>query len=78
MKLYKVSSPLHTWADNGDVMDAQIVWTGNQADARTNRIRLEAPFKEIKPAKRPKVAVDEIDVPTDKTGLLGWLNVNCV
>ena len=75
MKLYKITSPEYTWPD-GEVNKAAIEWHGNQTDSRQSRIRFEAPFKEIKPAKRPRVEVEEVDVPTDKAGLLEWLNVN--
>lgn len=75
MKLYKVISPEYTWAD-GIVSKGAVEWCGTQADARKARIEFEQPFKEIKPAKRPRVEVEEVDVPTDKQGLLAWLNGN--
>lgn len=76
MKLYKVVAPEYTFAD-GETVKAVTEWQGTQATARASRIMLEAPFKEIKPAKRPRVEVEEVDVPTDKTGLLTFLNTNC-
>ncbi len=77
MKLYKVNSPEHHWED-GEVNKAAVEWHGTQADARKSRIAFEQPFKDIKPAKRPRVEVEEVDVPTDKAGLLVWLNTNAV
>lgn len=76
MKLYKVCSPEHVWED-GEVNKAAIEWQGTQADARKSRIAFEQPFKDIKPAKRPRVEVEEVDVPTDKAGLLAFLNAGC-
>ena len=73
MKLYKVISPAYEWTD-GEVTKAAVEWAGTQADARKARIAFEQPFKDIKPAKRPRVEVEEVDVPTDKQGLLAWLN----
>ncbi len=77
MKLYKVNSPEYTFAD-GETVKAVTEWQGTQATARASRITLEAPFKDIKPAKRPRVEVEEVDIPTDKAGLLVWLNTNAV
>ena len=73
MKLYRVTSPSHSFED-GLVLATKTSWQGTQADARKIRIEFEQPFKEIKPLKRPKVVVDEIDVPTNKEGLLAFLN----
>lgn len=82
MKLYKITSPAHVIPEKDDVasltIEAGTAWEGTQADARKVRIAFEQPFKEIKPAKRPKVEVEEVDVPTDKNGLLDWLNKNAV
>jgi hypothetical protein len=77
MKLYKIVSPEYTFAD-GETVKAVTEWQGTQADARKSRIAFEQPFKDIKPAKRPRVEVEEVDVPTDKAGLLVWLNTNAV
>lgn len=80
MKLYKITSPAHTFVDAQFDADKpqEVRWEGTQADARKTRIEFEVPFKEIKPAKRPRVEVDEVDVPTDKAGLLAFLNANAV
>ena len=67
MKLYKITAPA---ADDTN----KIVFAGSQADARKARIDFEAPFKSLKPKDRPEVKVEEIDVPTDKKGLIDFLN----
>jgi hypothetical protein len=41
-----------------------LTWAGTQADAK--RIRKE----------QGGVSIDEVDVPTDKPGLLAWLNAH--
>jgi hypothetical protein len=82
MKLYLVTRNDHLIPDTdkcaGLHISAASQWAGTQADARSIRIAFEEPLKEIKAAKRPKVIVDEIDVPTDKQGLLKFLNANAV
>lgn len=77
MNLYKVTSPCHVWEDD-EISPSITEWHGTQADARKARIAFEVPFKDIKPAKRPRVEVEEVDVPTNKVGLLVWLNENAV
>jgi len=77
MKLYVVSSPEYTFAD-GEVVNAGKTYAGTQADARHARMAYEVPFKDIKPNVRPKVTVEEVDVPTNKEALLNWLNENAV
>ena len=67
MKLYKTTV-------KRDEEFIRATWQGTQADARKIRIEFEQPFKEIKPLKRPKVLVEEVDVPTNKEGLLAFLN----
>jgi len=80
MNLYKVTSPEHNFGTEAepDINKAITEWHGTQADARKARIAFEQPFKDIKPAKRPRVEVEEVDVPTNKAGLLVWLNENAV
>ena len=80
MNLYKVTSPAHNFGTEAepDLVPAITLWRGTSSDAREARITFEVPFKDIKPAKRPKVLVEEIDVPTNKGGLLDWLNANAV
>ena len=80
MNLYKITSPAHNFGTvtEPDLVGSATVWRGTSSDARKARIAFEVPFKDIKPAKRPKVLVEEIDVPTNKGGLLDWLNANAV
>ena len=81
MKLYRIERAPHIVFHKDETVDfevsAVVGWRGTQADARAFRIELEEPLKEIKAQKRPKVMVEEIDVPTSKTELLVWLNANC-
>lgn len=72
MKLYKIHRPIHEL--NGEDVDAVIEFAGTQADARKTRMNLEEPFKNLKPKDRPNVKVVELDVPTDKKGLIEFLN----
>ena len=73
MKLYKITRLAHT-LPNDELAPGRVEYAGTQADARKVRIAFEAPFKELKPKERPDVAVEEVDVPTDKAGLLAYLN----
>lgn len=72
MKLYKITRPEYelNGADFGGVTQ----FAGSQADARKARIEFEAPFKALKPKDRPEVKVIELDVQTDKKGLIEFLN----
>lgn len=72
MKLYKVTRPIHEF--NDEDVDGVVQFAGSQADARKTRIDFEAPFKSLKPKDRPEVTVEEVDVPTDKKGLIEFLN----
>lgn len=72
MKLYKVTRPIHEF--NDEDVDGVVQFAGTQADARKTHIDFEAPFKSLKPKDRPEVKVEEIDVPTDKKGLIEFLN----
>ena len=72
MKLYKIERPIHEL--NGEDVDAVTEFAGSQADARKSRLNLEEPFKALKPKDRPNVIVTELDVPTDKKGLIEALN----
>ena len=72
MKLYKITRPIHEL--NGEDVDDMTQFAGSQADARKARIELETPFKHLKPKDRPEVTVEEVDVPTDKKGLIEFLN----
>lgn len=72
MKLYKVTRPIHEL--NGADFDDMTQFAGTQADARKTRIEFEAPFKSLKPKDRPEITVEEVEVPTDKKGLIEFLN----
>lgn len=72
MKLYKIHRPIHEL--NGEDVAAVTEFAGTQADARKTRMNLEEPFKNLKPKARPEVTVTEVDVPTDKKGLIEFLN----
>lgn len=72
MKLYKVTRPIHEF--NDEDVDGVVQFAGSQADARKARIELETPFKHFKPKDRPEVTVEEVEVPTDKKGLIEYLN----
>ena len=72
MKLYKITRPIHEL--NGEDVDDMTQFAGSQADARKARIELETPFKHLKPKDRPEVTVEEVEVPTDKKGLIEFLN----
>lgn len=71
MKLYLITNP---GLAVKDFSDASREYSGTQADARKVRITEEAQYKDMKPKDRPTVAVEEVDVPTDKAGLLAYLN----
>lgn len=77
MRLYKVVSPAGVFED-GKAPRIESAggtkWAGSQADARAARIAFEAQFKLLKVFARPEVTVTEVDVPTDKAGLIAFLN----
>mgnify|MGYP003544660126 CR=1 FL=1 len=64
MKLYK------TTVSPGD--KTTVSWQGTQADAASVRKRAMDDG-----AKRKDVTTEDVEVPTDKAGLLAWLNANC-
>ena len=64
MKLYKITA-----ADHAGQLVASIRWEGTQALSATAK-------RELKASTGAVVAVEEVDVPTDKAGLLTWLNNN--
>ena len=72
MKLYKIARP--AYHQDETAVKSVTQFAGSQADARKARIELEAPFKALKPKGRPEVKVIELDVPTDKKGLIEFLN----
>ena len=78
MKLYRIENPEGVFEDKKESVEStnKIAWAGTQADARKIRIEFEEPFKILKSGSRPHIEVEEVDVPTDKQGLLAWLNEN--
>lgn len=67
MKLYKVEYGLTARVGNARVEQVKIEWAGTQADAKAAKIRLLA-------GDGYDVEVSQVEVPTDKPGLLAWLN----
>lgn len=66
MKLYKTTA-LRTVSESD--VDNGVRWSGSQADAATDRKTfVSSGFK------RAEVDTVEVDVPTDKKGLLAFLN----
>lgn len=66
MKLYKT-----TVVNEADSWQG-ISWQGTQADAASVRKKAMDDG-----AKRKDVTTEDVEVPTDKAGLLAWLNANC-
>lgn len=62
MKLYKTSSV-------SEDTKTSFFWDGTLAAAATTR-------KSIKAAGHSEIVSEDVDVPTDKPGLLAWLNAN--
>lgn len=52
---------------------AEPLWAGSQAEAGKHRKELNQ-----RGHKRADISTDEVEVPTNKTGLLEWLNKNGV
>ena len=69
MKLYKITA---TGKPDSETPDSETHWVGTQADAASKRKQLVADGY-----KRAEVYTDEVDVPTDKAGLLAFLNAGC-
>lgn len=67
MKLYRTYAV--TAALNDDERTKVSKWDGTQADASARR-------KALKGMACTDVETKEVDVPTDKPGLLAWLNAN--
>lgn len=71
MRLYKTIAVSNR--DDGDQSLVMRKWSGTQSDAgKTRKEFVSQGFK------RAEVETFEVDVPTDKQGLLAWLNANCV
>ena len=65
MKLYRTG-----WVDDEDDIDRyKHKWLGTQADCRALEKELRAQFM-------VSIKTHEQEVPTDKPGLLAWLNIN--
>lgn len=74
MKLYKTTACVISAVN--DVQDAKtttVTWNGSQAEASAVRA---AAVRDG--AKRKDVETEAVDVPTDKTGLLAFLNTRGV
>lgn len=67
MRLYKTIGLAEE--DRGDSSQWIAQWQGTQADAAAAR-------KDFKARGLAKIETKEVDVPTDKAGLLTWLNAN--
>lgn len=66
MKLYKIT------ATNGDG-DTETKWAGSQTEsAKARKEFMDIGFK------RNQLVTEDVEVPTNKDGLLNWLNKNCV
>lgn len=71
MKLYRT----YAEAVYGDGLGqkAEVRWAGSQADAASQRKQLNT----VKKIPRDHIHTDEVDIPTDKKGLLAWLGEHC-
>lgn len=69
MKLYKITA---TGTPDSETPDSETHWVGTQADAASKRKKLLTDGY-----KRANIDTDEVDVPTDKAGLLKFLNTGC-
>lgn len=72
MKLYLITNPGFNKEDRTELAHRE--FAGSQADARKARIAEEANYKDMKPKDRPVVTVTDVEVPTDKAGLIAYLN----
>ncbi|HRO59856.1 MAG TPA: hypothetical protein PKZ27_02890 [Rhodocyclaceae bacterium] len=70
MRLYRT----YAAAQHGDgafrMCEPHVKWSGSQADAAKTRKHYNSSLK----IPRDDIHTDEVDVPTDKTGLLKFLN----
>lgn len=63
MKLYRIS------AQSAEGADQPVVWVGTQSDAgKARKTFVEGGFK------RAEITTEEVDVPTNKEGLIAFLN----
>ena len=70
MNLYLVTAEVDV-SEDGTKFARRAIWSGSQAEAASARKELTA-----RGARRKDVKTYAVDVPTDKTGLLAWLNAN--
>ena len=66
MRLYKITA-LNT--SHGDTPDSDVTWVGSLAEASAQRKKLT-----IDGFARKEIETEEVDVPTDKAGLIGFVN----
>lgn len=69
MKLYRITA-IRSSLDS-DTPDSEIHWVGSQAEASQKRKTLVSSG-----FKRAEIETEEVEVPTDKKGLLAWLNAH--
>ena len=76
MKLYRIANATGTYTHKDLTIegDGHVAWRGTQSDAGKARREFEAQYKELPSAKRPKIIVEEVEVPTNKADMLTWLN----
>jgi len=67
MKLYKITASRTTTETEVDRITS---WSGSQADAAKTRKRFNSELK----FKRDDITTDEVEVPTNKAGLIDFLN----
>lgn len=58
--------------DAAEVPAVSVIYSGSQGDAAKARRQL----METHGVKMKDVEIEELDVPTDKRGLIDWLNAN--
>ena len=68
MQLYKTTA---TYKDDDGATISSVMWSGTQADARGDK-------KSYKDLGSKDAVTTPVDVPTNKAGLLDWLNNNRV
>lgn len=66
MRLYKTTA-----VNLNDAHDRRLEWGGTQAEATASRKKFAA-----EGFTRKEIETHEVEVPTDKAGLLGWLRDN--
>ena len=69
MKLYLVTAEVDV-SEDGTKFDRHAIWSGSQAEAASARKELTA-----RGARRKDIKTTDVNVPTDKEGLLRFLNL---